>query len=261
MAIALLTDFGLRDGYVGMMKGVMAGIAPRVQYIDLTHMIPPQDVWAGRFCLGNAVCCFPAGTVFLGVVDPGVGSARRGIAVQFAGGYFVGPDNGLVSGILDQYEAIAAVTLTNPRYWRTQTLNAISSTFHGRDIFAPVAAHLATGISLQQLGAAIDPQDLVTLPLPPVHQQQQTLTGIIQYIDHFGNLVSNIPAEAILSQPGQVLYGDRPIPYVRTYSDVPPQQPCALIGSHGWLEISLNQGNAQIIFQAQRGDTVQFILT
>ena len=137
-AIAVLTDFGLEDGYVGIMKGVMTTINPNIPIIDLTHQIPPQQIWAARFCLMNAYPYFPKDTVFLAVVDPGVGSQRRSVAIKCSQGYLVGPDNGLFSGILAQDLAVKAVSLTNTDYWRVPN---VSLTFHGRDIFAPVAAY------------------------------------------------------------------------------------------------------------------------
>lgn len=257
-AIALLTDFGTTDGYVGVMKGAIACIAPGVMCIDLSHDIAPQDLWSGRFCLMNAAPYFPAQTVFLGVVDPGVGGDRQGIAVQFKQGYFVGPDNGLVSGLLEKFEAIAAVSLDNPQYWRTPDREQISRTFHGRDIFAPVAAHLATGIAFEKLGSPVNLDELITLPLPPYIHREDYIEGTIQHIDHFGNLITTIPAQLCATLQGYVLWGDRHIPLVTTYSQVPSQKPCALIGSHSWLEISINQGNARQKLAAKRHDPIIF---
>ncbi len=152
--VTLLTDFGLSDVYVGVMKGVITQINPRLRVVDLTHQIPPQNITAARFSLMNAYPYFPKGTVHVAVVDPGVGSHRRAIAIQLDSGFLVGPDNGLFSGVLSQTKVIAVVELTNPEYWQT---SAPSQTFHGRDIFAPVGAHLASGVPLKQLGETIDP--------------------------------------------------------------------------------------------------------
>lgn len=259
-AIALLTDFGVVDGYVGIMKGAIACIAPAVRCIDLSHDIAPQDLWGGRFCLMNVAPYFPAQTVFLGVVDPGVGGDRQGIAVQFKQGYFVGPDNGLVSGLLEKFEAIAAVRLDKPEYWRTTDTQQISQTFHGRDIFAPVAAHLATGIALEKLGSPFNLDELITLPLPPLIEQGNHIEGTIQHIDHFGNLITTIPGQLCADIQGHVLWGDRQIPLVKTYGEVPSQTLCALVGSHGWLEISVNQGNASQKLAAKRHDPIIFLL-
>ncbi|MBV5260369.1 SAM-dependent chlorinase/fluorinase [Synechococcus moorigangaii CMS01] len=247
--IALMTDFGLRDSYVGVMKGVIAGISPQVAVIDLSHDIPPQDIWAGRFCLSSAAPYFPSGTIFVGVVDPGVGTTRQAIAVAFEGGYyFVGPNNGLGSGLFTQFPILRAVELNNPSYWRAE----ISTTFHGRDIFAPVAAHLAMGIAFKALGRPLATADIVDLKLPPCHHTGRTCTGIIQHIDHFGNLITTIPNSVCLDFQGSVELAGHHISLVRTYGDVPIHAPCALVGSHGWLEISINQGNAQVFFQVQR---------
>jgi S-adenosylmethionine hydrolase len=147
--ITLLSDFGLSDVYVGVMKGVIAQINPALTVVDLTHQIPPQNIAAGRFSLMNAYPYFPGGTVHIAVVDPGVGSRRRGVAIQLDAGFLVGPDNGLFSGVLSENPVVAAVELTNPQYWRTLSP---STTFHGRDIFAAVGAHLASGISDRTVG-------------------------------------------------------------------------------------------------------------
>ena len=179
--LVLLTDFGLQDGYTGIMKGVIAQIAPQARIIDLTHHIPPQNILAGRFCLLNAYRYFPPASIFIGVVDPGVGSHRRGIAVRFAEGFFVGPDNGLVSGILRESPCLEAVSLTNADYWRVPQP---SGTFHGRDIFAAVGAHLSLGLALEQLGDPLDRLELVDLSLPPLQIQPNSLEGSIQYIQN-----------------------------------------------------------------------------
>ncbi len=263
MLVTLLTDFGLQDTYVGVLKGVIAQINPQVAIVDLTHQIPPQDIGSARFHLMTAYPYFPPGTVHVAVVDPGVGSRRRGVAIAIAGGFLVGPDNGLWSGVLSQTEALAAVELTNPQYWRTAHP---SPTFHGRDIFAPVAAHLAAGIALEELGFAIDPATLVQLPLPQVSQQEGAvpgeliLTGAIQASDRFGNLITNISAHQVEGYSWAVQLSDRALVVHQTYSDCPPGEPLALIGSHGWVEIAVNGGNARSHLQSGWGQQVQVIL-
>ncbi|MBW4683062.1 MAG: SAM-dependent chlorinase/fluorinase [Microcoleus vaginatus WJT46-NPBG5] len=246
--ITLLTDFGLSDVYVGVMKGVIAQINPTLPVVDLTHQIPPQNIAAGRFCLMNAVPYFPAGTIHVAVVDPGVGSHRRAIAVEFSGGFLVGPDNGLFSGVLSQNFTVAAVELTNPKYWRTP---APSSTFHGRDIFAPAGAYLASGIPLTNLGKTIDPKTLVDLSLPACVVTETEIAGTVQYIDHFGNLVTNIPGSYIEGQGWVVVAGSLTIPSGQTYSDTPSGTLLALIGSHGWVEIAVSGGSADSELQKQ----------
>ncbi|MCT7985321.1 SAM-dependent chlorinase/fluorinase [Laspinema sp. A4] len=253
--LTLLTDFGSHDVYVGVMKGVIACINPQATIVDLTHEIPPQDVAAGRFCLMNAYPYFPEGTVHVAVVDPGVGSARRAIALQLPHSILVGPDNGLFSGVLSAENPIlAAVELSNSDYWRTPDP---STTFHGRDIFAPVGAHLSKGVPLEDLGPAIDPQTLVTLDLPQCYEQNQEIVGCIQSIDRFGNLITNIPGTRVMGNLGSVRVGDRLIPGGKTYSEVTRGGPIALVGSHGWLEIAINGGNASYTLQLTLGATVR----
>lgn len=239
--ITLLTDFGDRDVYVGVMKGAIAQIDPQLRTIDLTHQISPQNVLAARFALLNAYPYFPEDTVHVAVVDPGVGSSRRGIAVQLSNGYVVCPDNGLCSGILDR--AVAAVELTNSMYWR---VSVPSSTFHGRDIFAPVGAHLARGIPLTKLGTEVELASLIRLDLPEVEIASSQITGSIQYIDHFGNLITNIPQELISSASWQINIDNITINSANTYSDVAPGKAVSLIGSHGWIEIAVNNGSAAV---------------
>lgn len=252
--ITLLSDFGAQDVYVGVMKGVIAQINPGLQVIDLTHQIPPQDIAAGRFCLMSAYSYFPASTVHVAVVDPGVGSQRRGVAVKFAGGYLVGPDNGLLSGVLSLSPVQAAVELTNPDYWRSPHP---SSTFHGRDIFAPVGAHLASGVSIEQLGNPIAPDSLVHLSLP--YQHEAEIRGCIQYIDTFGNLITNIPAAAVKGF-WSVKVKDFVIPSGKTYSDRQVGELIALGGSHGWVEIAVNGGSAQSRLQLDWGDSIAVVM-
>ena len=256
--LTLLSDFGLSDVYVGVMKGAIAQINPAIPVVDLTHEIPPQNIAAGRFCLMNAYSYFPAGTVHVAVVDPGVGSTRRLVAVEFSAGFLVGPDNGLFSGVLSQSPAIAAVELTNPTYWRTPQP---SSTFHGRDIFAPVGAHLALGVPLEQLGLAISPVSLVQLPIPECTQTSAGVEGCIQYVDRFGNLITNIPGTLVQGKTWFVQVRDLILPGNNTYSDSLVGSPLALVGSHGWVEIAVNGGNARSHLHLNLGCLVQVVLT
>lgn len=251
--LTLLTDFGLKDSYVGTMKGVIAQINPSLQVIDLTHEIPPQNLIAARFCLMNAYSYFPMGTVHVAVVDPGVGSSRRAIAVQLAESVLVGPDNGLFSGILAVQRAIAAVELTNREYWRTPNP---SSTFHGRDIFAPVGAYLASGVPLEQVGNPLNPAHLVQLPLPESTEAERQITGFIQYIDQFGNLVTTIPEEAVVGRNWVVMVPGQSIPRCESYAGAAVGEAVALIGSHGYVEIAVNCGNAQAALQIDWGQEV-----
>lgn len=256
-AIALITDFGLQDGYVGIMKGAIACINPHLTVIDITHKIPPQNIAAGRFCLMNAYPYFPDGTVYIAVIDPGVGSQRRGVAIQFSQGYLVGPDNGLFSGLLSLSRAIAAVELTNINYWRVPDP---STTFHGRDIFAPVGAHLASGVPLEALGTPVTLNSLVKLPLEEVTIIANNIRGSIQYIDHFGNIITNIPGELVKDENWSVAVREQISKTGLTYSDVNRGELVSLIGSHGWVEIAVNGGNAQQQLQVNWGDQVTLVV-
>ncbi|MEL6440352.1 MAG: SAM-dependent chlorinase/fluorinase [Cyanobacteria bacterium J06621_8] len=253
--ITLLTDFGDRDVYVGVMKGVIANLASQAKIIDLTHQIPPQNLLAARFALMNAYPYFPRDTIHVAVVDPGVGSNRRGIALKLKQGYLVCPDNGLCSGILDQ--AIAVVELNNPEYWRVPNP---SNTFHGRDIFAPVASHLAQGIPLNNLGSAIELVSLVRLDLPKIEINQKEIRGYIQDIDRFGNLITNIPSNLVTAQSWQIIIKDVEIKSTKTYSNVNQGELVTLIGSHGWVEIALNGGSAAEKLQLTWQNQVQLII-
>ncbi len=262
--LTLLTDFGTQDAYVAIMKGVIKTIAPTVSLIDITHDIPPQDLLSARFQWMSAYPYFPPGTIYLAVVDPGVGSCRRAIALQLPSGYLVAPDNGIVSGILDIATPRAAVELNNPQYWLKPNS---SNTFHGRDIFAPVAAHLANGVPLQQLGRPIDWQTLVQLPLPAVKQTQANQwQGCIQAIDHFGNLITNLRGDLLVRDDlvaghrWSIQLGEHTIPGQITYANAPHQSAVGLIGSENWIEIAIRNGNAQADFAAQVGHTVKLSL-
>lgn len=240
--ITLLTDFGWKDGYVGIMKGVILSIAPHATLVDITHDIAPQDVRDAAYVLYTAVPYFPPETVHLVVVDPGVGSERRAIAVRTAQGTFVAPDNGVLSYVLATSPAQAIVSLTNPRYH----LQRVSHTFHGRDIFAPAAAYLAQGVPITALGESV--QEPITFPLPPVQiHPDGSVSGQIIHVDHFGNAITNLrredipwPEEHLLIEVGgRVIVGLH-----KTYAQGQPGKPLALIGSSGHLEIAVPGGNA-----------------
>ncbi|WP_138499689.1 S-adenosyl-l-methionine hydroxide adenosyltransferase family protein [Nostoc sp. PA-18-2419] len=254
--VTLLSDFGDRDVYVGVIKGVIAQINSQITVVDLTHQIPPQDIAAARFSLMNAYLYFPVGTVHVAVVDPGVGSRRRAIAVEFAQGFLVGPDNGIFSGVLSQSPAIRAVELTNLNYWRT---GQPSKTFHGRDIFAPVGANLASGVPFKQLGQEIDKASLVKLDIDECKQTTTGVLGCIQYIDHFGNLISNIPGSYVEGKTWSVQAAGLSIPGCETYSNVKLGEAIALVGSHGWIEIAINSGNAHSQLQLNLEGALQVL--
>jgi len=254
--ISLLSDFGLEDGYVAAMKGVIAGLAPEASLVDITHLVPPQDIAFARFRLLTVARYFPEGTVHLAVVDPGVGTARRAVAVRSrSGACFVGPDNGVLLGALEVDRPVHAVQLAQPAFWRT---HSPSPTFHGRDIFAPVAAHLVKGVALESLGPAIPVTELVRIDLLPCEEIPGGARGSVQAVDRFGNLITNVP-EALVADRGawrasiakSVLTGHR------TYGDVPPWKGLALVGSHGFVEIAVHQGDARRALGARVGDPVE----
>lgn len=253
--ITLLSDFGLNDVYVAVMKGVIAAINPALRVIDLTHQVPPQNILAGQFNLLNAYPYFPAGTVHVAVVDPGVGGARRSVAVELYDGFLVGPDNGIFTGLLDR--SVRAVELTNRDYWRVPQP---SHTFHGRDIFAATAAHLASGLSLLDLGDSLDPQQLVRLPLAGCTPTPTGYLGTVQYVDRFGNVITNIPGESVQGKAWSVTVGKRSIPGCRTYSEQAVGEALALVGSHGWIELAVNGGDAQFQLRLNWNDPVQVVL-
>jgi len=252
--ISLLTDFGLQDPYVGILKGVIWGIAPQVQFIDLSHAIPPQDVAAARFALMTAYPHLPSGTIHLAVVDPGVGSSRRAVAIQTQRGYLVGPDNGLFSGVLEQSPPLAAVELNRPHYWRTPSP---SRTFHGRDIFAPVAAHLANGIPLAELGDPLDVTELVRWDWPPPQLESNGCRGIIQAIDHFGNGITNLPGQWVEGRRWRAWIKGLPIRSATTFAEGREGELLALVGSSGWVEIVQNRGNASRSLAFKVGEEVR----
>ncbi len=259
--VTLLTDFGTEDVYVGVMKGVILQINPAIAIVDLTHRIPPQNIGLGAFQLQNAYRHFPPGTVHVGVVDPGVGSTRNAIALATAAGFFVGPDNGIFTGVLADKSldpnAVAnqAFTLDNPRYWYT---SSPSKTFHGRDIFAAVAAHLASGIPLSEMGQSVAIEHLVTLNSSQCQPTATGLQGCVQAIDRFGNVVSNISAAAVRHRRSWcATAAGRAFPYYSTYSEVPLGRPLSLIGSHGWVELAVGGGNAQQAYDIALGDRIE----
>lgn len=258
--IALLTDFGTTDAYVGIMKAVMMRIAPNTQFIDITHQIQPQNVNQAAFALLNSYRYFPSSTIFLCVVDPGVGGTRHPVAVN-AGGYtFVAPDNGLLTHTLAEIGQFTAVTLTNSDY----QLSPVSNTFHGRDIFAPTAAHLAVGVPLENFGTTIT--ELHQLPKPVLEIEPLQITGQVIYTDHFGNIITSIgelswsnrdqlifrprfsdTTQSLTIYPSQITVEIKDLTLSaiqRTYGETPQNHPLALISSGGFLEIAVNQGNA-----------------
>jgi S-adenosyl-L-methionine hydrolase (adenosine-forming) len=243
----LLTDFGSADTYVGQVKGSILALAPSTVVVDLTHAVPPQDVFAGAYLLWTAVEAFPPGSIHVAVVDPGVGSARRALAVlSKRGDLLVGPDNGLLMPAAQRLGGVErAVSLTESRFWRP----GASTTFHGRDIFGPVAGHLARGVPLSDLGPGVT--DLVDLRIP----EPNGLDGEVIHVDTYGNLVTNLRA-AHLPQAFMVRVADRLAASAPFYAAVAPGELIALIGSSGLLEISVRDGSAAEATGARRGTPV-----
>ncbi|MFQ6100182.1 MAG: S-adenosyl-l-methionine hydroxide adenosyltransferase family protein [Anaerolineae bacterium] len=274
--VTLTTDFGTADGYVGTMKGVILGIAPIAQLVDISHEIAPQDVRQAAYVLYTAYPFFPPHTVHLVVVDPGVGGARRAIALRTPKGCFVGPDNGVFSYVMACEQVEALVELAIPRY----RLPQVSHTFHGRDVFAPAAAHLAAGIPITTLGPPV--RDPATFPPPRLEITGDSITGEVLHADRFGNVITSIgllvwsgdelslaPAfqqavdgvekeqmrfkvgEATVVMAGQEIAG-----VDRTYAEVEPGETLALVGSEGHLEIAVREGNAAKRLGLHPGDVV-----
>ena len=268
--IVLTTDFGLSDPYAGIMKGVVLSINPDAILIDLTQQIQPQNIRHGSFVLATSHRFFPESSIHVAVVDPGVGTDRRAVLLVTPTASFLAPDNGLLSGVLGDYldtppinaervilpSSLAAYHLTNSEYW----LHPVSNTFHGRDIFAPVAAHLSLGVPPADLGQPI--QDLAWLPTPQPTQQGDHILGEVIYADHYGNLVTNIPvgeladaAKIMVEIEGRKIQG-----LSQTFQ--PPENNneeglLALGGSLGFLEIAVQNGSAALVLNAGPGEKVQ----
>jgi S-adenosylmethionine hydrolase len=260
--ITLTTDFGQTDSYVGAMKGVILDICPQARLVDISHGIRPQSLQQAAYVLATAVPYFPRGTVHLVVVDPGVGSARRPVAVQTERATYVAPDNGLLGLVLDQAPARLAIQLTGARY----RLPMVSATFHGRDVFAPAAAYLASGIDPGVMGDPVPLSDLVTLPtLRPRPLPGGVWQGEILNVDHFGNLVTNLrlpatDAQHLASAPqfAVVVGGERLAGLSRTFADVEPGELVAYAGSGGYLEIAVREGSAATRLGVDIGDRIRF---
>lgn len=253
-AIAFLTDFGIRDWFVGAMKGVALGIAPNSQVVDITHHLEPGDIRSASFGLKSCHMFYPEGTVFVVVVDPGVGSTRKILCARGGGRYYVGPDNGVLSQALEDISGdISVWNITNDNYF----LHPLSATFHGRDIFTPVGAHVAAGVHVSKMGSLID--DYIRLPLPSPLVKNGSILGEIIYIDRFGNAFSNIDVNALSETTAQTVYlprHDIELPTGKYYTAVDEHEPLGLINSEGYMEVAVNKGNAAKKFSLSIGDPV-----
>ena len=253
--ITLMTDFGTSDHYVGVMKGVILNINPQVQVIDITHAIPPQDIHAAAFLIDSAYRYFPSGTIHVIVVDPGVGSERQAIVCQTETTYFVCPDNGILTHILRNEKRAHAVAVENSTYFLPQ----VSNTFHGRDIFAPVAAHLSRGVPMDKLGNPVTQPLLLPITKPQV--TDKAIIGQVIWIDSFGNLVTDISHEILELLAGRnsivICAGSARIGHInRSYAESAIGEVLAIVGSFNRLEISINQGSAAQALGLKRGDTI-----
>jgi S-adenosylmethionine hydrolase len=263
--ISILSDFGTDDEYVGVMKGVMLSINSSVSIIDITHQIAPQDVHQAAYLIPSYYHFFPEGTVHIVVVDPGVGSRRHILALNYRDHFFIAPDNGVLSLLLNTEKSDTIIRVDNSDYF----LEPLSSTFHGRDIFAAVGAQLSCGAKLEAFGTRTDVKDIVRLTnlscrISPTGE----LIGKIVSIDRFGNLISNIDSVSLASfcetgalEQLKIRIGAAVISGLsHTYSDATPNAPLALIGSRNYLEIAVNGANAQENLKAQKGDPVRLTL-
>jgi S-adenosyl-L-methionine hydrolase (adenosine-forming) len=257
--IVLMTDFGLADTYIGQMKGVILSIAPSAQIIDLTHAITAQNIAQGAFHLGKSAPFFPDGTIFVAVVDPGVGTSRQAIAIECGKQTFLAPDNGLLTPLFQTGKVTCCVTITNER----SMLPARSSTFHGRDIFSPAAAHLASGVALRELGPEIELAECTRISMPGCESRDNgaSWSGKIIYADHFGNLITSLEAKVLdRSKQWLISAGKHQFPMCRTYGEVADQQPLAYTGSSGMIEIAIRNGNAAEILRLKEEEPVRAFL-
>ncbi len=254
--ISLLSDFGHKDPYVAEMKAVILSINPQARIIDISHEIEKFNIRMGAYVLASATPYFPANTINVAVVDPGVGTKRRSIIAETKHSLYVGPDNGLLMLAAHKEDIINVYNILNPKYM----ISNISKTFHGRDIFAPAAAHLTRGIKPSDFGPAID--DYIFPEFAEPHTKGGELVGEVLHMDNFGNLISNISAEA-LEQYGVrdgdsllVTLGDKTLNmlFCSAYGEVPAGTTLALIGSSNFLEVAVNQGSASNVFKADAGD-------
>lgn len=258
--ISITTDFGQKDGFVGTMKGVIWRICPEAQIADITHDVPPQDIMSGAIALWRAAPFFPPGSVHLAVVDPGVGTQRRPMAALIGNQYVVGPDNGLFTPMIETAEKSGQphrfIHMNNPAYW----LPEVSRTFHGRDIFAPAAAHLACGVPLDQLGTPFT--DPVRLALPQAERTPEGWMAHVTVIDGFGNLTTDLPIAALSDRRDVVirLHGKQVDGIVDSYGYRRKGELIALVDSEGYLEIAVVHGSAARLLDAQLGDDVHVIL-
>ena len=253
--VTLTSDFGLKDPYVAEMKAAIVSLCPAAKIIDITHMVNKFDIREGAFMLASATPYFPKGTINIAVVDPAVGSIRRPIIIQTTQGFFVGPDNGLLILAAEKQGIQIVREITNKKLM----LPIISSTFHGRDIFAPAAAHLANGVPFEEFGSEVI--DAVKPTFSKVIIENDCLIGEALFVDDFGNIVTNINGKDFDCPKGALIRIDLPrgslhLKLSKTYTDVKPKQTVLLSGSQGYMEIAINQGNAAKKFKVKGGERI-----
>lgn len=250
--ITLTSDFGYSDTYVAQMKGVIYSINPTATIVDVTHDISKFNIQTGAFMLASAAPCFPKGTVHVAVVDPGVGTKRRALAIKTKLGYFVGPDNGLLILAAERQGITGIYELTNPKYM----LPEISGTFHGRDVFAPAAAYLEKGVNPSKFGPKID--EPVQPEFMQVKHQKGTLICRVLHVDSFGNIITNLKKTSIPKDTLNIeIQGtELKLKLKKTYGETKPKDTMAIIGSHGFLEIAVNRGNAAEKYNVKMGTEI-----
>jgi len=259
--LTITTDFGTKDGYVAAMKGVILGINPQVRIVDISHHISPQDVMEAAFVLRNAAHTFPEGTVHLAVVDPGVGTPRKPIALRYRDQYFVGPDNGLFSLLLSGQRPDAVVELNRTKFWRSAHP---SPTFQGRDLFAPVAAHLSTGLALSAAGPPVDVLKTLHWALPIT--DERGVQGWVVHIDRFGNCITNVTKSQFVdshrNRPFKCYAGNAIIDSLSvTYADVDVGDATLLINSNDFLEIAIHRGSAAQMLDIRKGTPLNLVFS
>lgn len=257
--ISFLSDFGLRDNFVGVVKAVILKINPSAQIVDICHQISPHSIWEAGFLLKSSFRFFPKGTIHLAVVDPEVGTPRKAIIVKTENFYFIAPDNGLLSFVLEEEPPLKIIEITNERYF----LKPVSSTFHARDIFAPVAGYLSKGRAIDKFGNEVSDYNKLEWVLPKI--RKNVLEGEVIYIDYFGNLVTNIRKEVfenfVRNRRFRIKAGDFYIKKISfNYAQADSKQPIALIDSFGYLEISLKEKNAAYSLRLNKGSKIKVLV-
>ena len=259
--ITLLTDFGLKDEYVGTMKGVILSINSSAIIVDITHNIDPHDIIQAAFTIKSSYKFFPEGSLHVVIVDPGVGGSRSIIAIEMAGHIFLAPDNGILTLLVEEENIAEIIRVDNKKFF----LKTVSRTFHGRDIFAPVSAYISSGIKINNVGTPINKNELVKLSIPePVISDKGELVGSIVSIDRFGNLITNIDSTCLENFCGpnagnkpEIRFNNSKIRGLsESYENSAPKSPLIIIGSRGYLEIAVNCGSAKNYFKAEKRDII-----